>query len=71
MHILNNFRNKRLPQQPGVFWSKIDLTSILVARQRTLHVLYLFSITILQNIANTLFATIGEIKAVLDLIFFF
>ena len=35
---------------------------ILVARQRTLHVLYLLSITLLQNIANTLFDTIGEIK---------
>ena len=35
---------------------------MLVARQRTLHVLYLLSITLLQNIANTLFDTIGEIK---------
>ena len=35
---------------------------ITVARQRTLHVLYLLSITLLQNIANTLFDTIGEIK---------
>ena len=34
----------------------------MVARQRTLHVLYLLSITLLQNIANTLFDTIGEIK---------
>ena len=36
--------------------------SILVARQRTTHVLYLLSISLLQNIANTLFDTIGEIK---------
>ena len=27
-----------------------------------MHVLYLLSITLLQNIANTLFDTIGEIK---------
>ena len=67
MHILNNLRNKRLPQQPGVFLSKIEFASILVARQRTLHVLYLFSITLLQNIANTLFDTIGEIRVVLDI----
>ena len=64
MHILNNLRNKRLPQQHGVFLSKIEFPSILVARQRTLHVLYLFSITLLQNIANSLFDTIGEIKDV-------
>ena len=36
--------------------------SILVARQRTSHVLYLLSISLLQNIANTLSDTIGEIK---------
>ena len=36
--------------------------SILVARQRALHVLYLLSFRLLQNIANTLFDTIGEIK---------
>ena len=41
---------------------KIGFPSILVARQRTLHVLYLLSITLLQNIAYTLFDTIGEIK---------
>ena len=35
---------------------------IFVARQRTLHLLYLLSITLLQNIANTSFDTIGEIK---------
>ena len=34
----------------------------MVARQRTLHVLYLLFITLLQNIANILFDTIGEIK---------
>ena len=40
----------------------MEFPSILVARQRTLHVLYLLSITFLQYIANTLFDTIGEIK---------
>ena len=40
----------------------MEFPLILVARQRTLHVLYLLSITLLQNIANTLFDTIGEIK---------
>ena len=40
----------------------MEFPSILVARQRTLHVLYLQSITHLQNIANTLFDTIGEIE---------
>ena len=40
----------------------MEFPSILVARQRTLHILYLLSITLLQNIANTLFDTIGEIK---------
>ena len=40
----------------------MEFPSILVARQRTLHVLYLQSITLLQNIANTLFDTIGEMK---------
>ena len=34
----------------------------MVAWQRTLHVLYLLSITFLQNIANTLFDTIGVMK---------
>ena len=43
----------------------MEFPSILVARQRTLHVLYLLSITLLQNIANTLFDTIGEIKGLL------
>ena len=66
MHILNNLRNKRLPQQPGVF-VKNRISIDLVARQGTLHVLYLFSITLHQNIANTLFDTIVEIKAVFDL----
>ena len=32
------------------------------SRQRTLHVLYLLSIRLLQNIANTLFDIIREIK---------
>ena len=35
---------------------------ILVARQRTSHLLYLLSISLLQKIANTSFDTIGEIK---------
>ena len=42
---------------------KLEFPSILNARQRTLHVLYLLSITLLKNIANTLFDTIGEIKS--------
>ena len=40
----------------------MEFPSILVARQRTSHVLYLLSLSLLQNIANTLFDTIGEIK---------
>ena len=40
----------------------MEIPSILVARQRTLHVLYLRSITFLQNIANTLFDTFCKIK---------
>ena len=43
----------------------MEFPSILVARQRTSHVLYLLSILLLQNIANTLFDTIGEIKGLL------
>ena len=39
--------------------------SILVARQRTSHVLYLLSNSLFQNIANTLFDTIGDIKGLL------
>ena len=63
MHILNNPRNKRLPwQQNLVFQLKLEFPSILVAKQRPLHVLYLQSFTLLQNIANALFDTIGEIK---------
>ena len=45
-----------------MFLLKMEFPSILVARQRTSHVLYLLSISLLQNIANTLFDTIGEIK---------
>ena len=45
-----------------VFLLKLEFPSILVARQRTFHVLCLLSITLLQNIANTLFDKIGEIK---------
>ena len=37
----------------------------MVARQRTLHVLYLLYFTLLQNIAYTLFDAIGEIKVLL------
>ena len=40
----------------------MEFPLILVARQRTSHVLYLPSISLLQNIANKLFDTIGEIK---------
>ena len=47
----------------------MEFPSILVARQRTSHVLYLLSISLLQNIANTLFDTIGEIKC--PLLYFF
>ena len=62
MHILNIPRNNWLPlQQNPVFQLKIEFPSILVARQRTLHVLYLLSITLHQNIAKTLFDTIREI----------
>ena len=63
MHILNIPRIKRLPKQQNlVFQLKLEFPSILVAMQRPLHVLYLQSTTRLQNIANTLFDTIGEIK---------
>ena len=44
------------------FSKKMEFQSIFVARQRTLHALHLQSITLLQNIANTLFDTTGEIK---------
>ena len=40
----------------------MEFPSILVARQRTSHVLYLLSISLLQNIAYTLCDTNGEIK---------
>ena len=60
MHILNIPRNKRLPKQQNLaFKLKMEFPSILVARQRILHVLYLLSIILLQNIANTLFDTFG------------
>ena len=63
MQILDISRNKWLQRQQNlVFLLKMEFPSILVARQRTSHVLYLLSISILQNIANTLFDTIGEIK---------
>ena len=54
-----------------VFKSKIEFPSILVARQRALHVLYLLSFTLLQNVANILFDTIGEIKGPLSYCFRF
>ena len=63
MHILNIPRNKRLPWQHNrVFLLKMEFPLILVARHRTSHVLYLLSISLLQNIANTLFDKISEIK---------
>ena len=40
----------------------MEFLLILVARQRTSHVLYLLSISLLQNIANTMFDKISEIK---------
>ena len=43
----------------GIFL-KNGIPSSLVARQQTSHILYLLSISLLQNIANTLFDTIGE-----------
>ena len=45
-----------------VFLLKMEFPSILVGKQRTSHVLYSLSIALFQNIANTLFDTIGEIK---------
>ena len=47
----------------------MEFPSILVARQRTSHVLYLLSISLLQNIANTLLDVIGEIKGPLFKLF--
>ena len=58
MHIFN------IATKSGAL-SKIEFPSILVARQRALHVMHLLSITPLQNIANTLLNTIGEIKGML------
>ena len=49
----------------------MEFPLILVARQRTSHVMYLLSISLLQNIANTLFDTIGEIKGPLLFCFIF
>ena len=49
----------------------MEFPSILVARQRTSHVSYLPSISLLQNVANTLFDTFGEIKAPLLYCFIF
>ena len=54
-----------------MFKLKIKFPSILVARQRTLHVFDLLSITLVQNIANTLFDIIGEIKCPLLICFRF
>ena len=49
----------------------MEFPSILVARQRTSHVLYLLSISLLQNIANPLLDTIDEIKGPLLFCFIF
>ena len=43
----------------------------MFAMQRSLHILYLLSITLLPNIAYTLFDTIGEIKGPLSYCFRF
>ena len=45
-----------------MFYLKMEFQSILFARQRTLRVLYLLSITLLLNVANTFFDTIDEMK---------
>ena len=45
-----------------MFLLKMEFPSILVARQRTSQILYLLSISLLQNIVNTMFDTIGKIK---------
>ena len=47
-----------------MFLSKIELPSILVARERTLHVLYIISIK-LPNITYILFDTTSKIKGLL------
>ena len=63
MYDLNIPRNKRCHSNKiWCFVKKKEFQSILVARQRTTHVLYLLSISFLQNIASTLLDTIGEIK---------
>ena len=63
---MNILRNKRSPQQHNLsIFAKNKIPSILVARQRTSHVLNLLSIAILQNIANTLFASTGVRKGML------
>ena len=66
MHIFNIIKNEMaaIATKSGVF-VKIEFPTILVARQRALHVMYLLSITLLQNIDNTLFDTVGEIKGML------
>ena len=40
----------------------MDFPSILVVRQRKLHILHLLSISLLQNIADTLCDAIGKIR---------
>ena len=42
--------------------SEYAISKIMQARKRTSRVLYILSISLLQNIANTLFDTTGEIK---------
>ena len=54
MHMLNVLRNNL------VLLSKKNFHRFWL--QRTLHVLYILSIKLLQSIANTLFDTIGETK---------
>ena len=70
MHILNILMNKRLPlQQHQPIFVKIEFPPILVARQRILHMSNFVSITLHQNIANTLFATIGVIERSVIILF--
>ena len=64
MYILNIIRNKWLHSTTKyAALLKIKFPSISVARQRTVHVLNLFFMTLLQNIANTLSDRIDEMKS--------
>ena len=62
MHNLNFRINGCHSYKIWGFCQKQKFPSILVARQRTSSVLYLLSITLLQNITDTLFETNCEIK---------